>query len=208
MRRKSNLGLSASILLLLLLTISIFESTGRAGEGLPQTEDGELIQDVLNNSYVIESLSAKTFDLSSYTTIFVNDQRGGELSPSTIEFVRSISGDYTSESFGYLDYKIAYYTWWETGALKIETLQARADLENRELTEDELKTLIDDQGRIAMPRSQSSDASIPLRFISITIEGDKGIVTYDDGLRINQAILVKIDGDWYIAGNKILSLHP
>jgi hypothetical protein len=207
MRHRSNIGLSVTILLPLLI-VSIFVSSGRAGEGLHQTKDGELIQDMLKNSYFVESSSAKTFDLSLFSSIFVNDQRGGELSPSTIEFIRSVSGDYISESFGYLDYKIAYYTWWKAGALKLETLQARANLENRELTEDELKTLIDDHGRVAMPRSQSSNTNIALRFISIEIEGEKAIVIYDDGLRTNQAILLKIDDNWYIAGNKILSLHP
>lgn len=208
MSHKSIITLPVVILLLLVLIASVSVSGSRAHEGLLQTEDSKLIREVINKSYDVEAHAAKTFDLSSFPLVFVNDQRGGELSLSTKDFIRSVSDNSSSMPFGYLDYKIAYYTWWKMGAHKLEALRTKAVQEKRALTENELMTLIDEKGRLAMPRSQSSDISTELLFISIEIEGDRAIATFDDGLKTNQMILVKMNSNWYIAGNKILSLHP
>ena len=140
--------------------------------------------------------------------MYVNDQRGGELSASTLEFIHSVVGDRSPSYLGYLDYKIAYFSWWKTGALKIEELINRATQENRNLSESELKSLIDEDGRVAMPRSQGMQASTELQYFSLDIVKDVATVVFDDGLRMNQMILVKSGSRWYIAGNKILSLHP
>jgi hypothetical protein len=204
----SNLILPTAIILTFAFIASTFVSGSRAYEGIPQTKDAELIQEVVNKSYDVEAVAARTFDLSSFSSIFVNDQRGGELSSSTIDFIQSVSGVYSPKYFGYLDYKIAYYSWWKSGALKLEAIQTKALEEKRGLTEDEIKSLIDDRGRMVMPRSQGVQTSTELQFVSIEIEGDKAIVIFDDRLRTNQMILVKIKDQWYIAGNKILLVHP
>lgn len=208
--RKSVPGILLSLAALIASSIiaSALVSRGRAYEGIPQTEDAKLIQEVVEKSYEIEAIAARTFDLSSFPSVFVNDPRGGELSSSTVEFVQSVYKDYSTQYFGYLDYKTAYYSWWKSGALRLEELQTNAAREKRSLTEDELRSLIDDDGRIAMPRSQGTPLPPTLEFTSIEVEGDEAIVVFDDGLRVNQMVLVKIDAHWYIAGNRILSLHP
>jgi len=60
-----------------------------------------------------------------------------------------------------------------------------------------------------MAPARSTSLQIPeIKFISITINDDHAIATFDDGPRTNEMTLVKVDGKWLIAGNKILSLHP
>ena len=204
---------SIIIVSIVLLSISVipsstFVSKSHAYEGLPQSMDADLIIETIQKSYEIENSVAMTFDLFLLEKVYVNDQRGGELSSSTSEFVRSVVGDHSPNNLGYLDYKIAYFSWWKAGALKLEDLKSRAIKENRNLTESELKSLIDENGRVAMPRSQGIQASTELHFISLDIVDDVATSVFDDGLRTNQMILVKLGSQWYIAGNKILSLHP
>jgi len=210
MKRKTLSIIIVSIMMLSIsaLAPSTFVSERRAYDGLPHSMDAELIKETIQKSYEIENTAAMTFDLSLFETVYTNDQRGGELSPSTLELIRSVTGDHSPRNFGYLDYKIAYFSWWKAGALKFEELKSRATKENRNLTESELKSLIDENGRVAMPRSQGIQASTELMFVSLDIAGDVANVVYDDGLRTNKMILVKLGNQWYIAGNKILLLHP
>ncbi len=201
------------ILSFVILSIPVFVAPTLVGGsrgyvGIPQTDEAKLLQETIKKSYTIEAEAARTFDLTAFPSIFVNDQLGGDLSLSTVDFIRSVTGDYSSRNFGYLDYKIAYYTWWKSGALKFEALQTKALQENRNLTEEEIKSLIDEKGRVAMPRSQDIRTSVELQFVSIEVEEDEATVIFDDGLRTNQMVLVKINYQWYIAGNKFLSLHP
>lgn len=210
MKRKtySHFILPVVILSVIVFIAPVLVSGSRAYVGIPQTDDAKLLQETINKSYIIEAEAARTFDLTAFPSIFVNDQRGGDLSSSTVDFIRSVTGDYSSKNFGYLDYKIAYYSWWKSGALKFEALQTKALQENRNLTEEEIKSLVDEKGRVAMPRSQDTRTSIELQFVSIEVEEDKAMVIFDDGLRTNQMVLVNINNQWYIAGNKFLSVHP
>jgi hypothetical protein len=116
---------------------------------------------------------------------------------------------------GYLDYKIAYYTWREKGALLYDQVWAKARSEGRDyLTEEELQSLVDTSGeveppRIYAPRLPTSIAFTPeLTFTSIVIDNDLAKAVYDDSSQTREATLVKKDGKWYIAGIRILSSHP
>ncbi|MCS7178877.1 MAG: hypothetical protein N0A03_06340, partial [Anaerolineae bacterium] len=154
-----------------------------------------------------EEIAARTFNTTEFAEVFINDPRGGKLDDSTLRFIEEVYGtDLTSA--GYLDYKIAYYKWWASGARKIEALQSKAQAEGRPLSPEELSSLIDSSGRIAMPRAQGPIQKVNLQFHSISIEGDTAVVIFDDGPRTNRTTLVKVNGRWYIAGNKILAVHP
>lgn len=189
----------------------IFSNTAGAdaSSSIEDSIETRQIENVIVNSYEIEIAAANTFDTTAFASVFVNDSRGGELSRSTSTFVNSVSESNDSGANpGYLDYKLAYYNWWKEGALKIELLHSKAIREGRSLTKDELKTLVDKDGRLAMPRGQINDRSVVLQFISISIENDVATIVFDDGPRTNQMTLVKIKDEWLIAGNVIQAVHP
>ncbi len=174
---------------------------------IPISPDVEAIRQTIRKAYEIEERAARTFDTTEFATVFINDPRGGKLDASTLQFVEEVLGrDLTSA--GYLDYKLAYYKWWESGALKIEALQSKVQAEGRSLTQEEISLIVDSSGRIAMPRAQGPVSEIWLEFFSISIDGDVAIAIFDDGPRTNKMTLIKKDGRWYIAGNEILSVHP
>ncbi|MDW8069226.1 MAG: hypothetical protein RML46_09950 [Anaerolineae bacterium] len=185
----------------------LLQRSDRTPGNIPNTPDEKEIQQTIERAYELEEIAARTFNTTEFAEVFINDPRGGKLDDSTLRFIEEVYGtDLTSA--GYPDYKIAYYKWWASGARKIEALQSKAQAEGRPLSPEELSSLIDSSGRIAMPRAQGPIQKVNLQFHSISIEGDTAVVIFDDGPRTNRTTLVKVNGRWYIAGNKILAVHP
>jgi hypothetical protein len=186
---------------------SPFKQSGDRTQNMPDTTDAKEIQRTIEKAYAIEEIAARTFDTTEFAKVFINDPRGGKLDDSTLRFIKEVLGTNLT-SARYLDYKLAYYKWWEAGAQKIEALQSKAQAEGRPLTPEEVSSLIDSSGRIAIPRAQGPTPEIWLDFYSISIDGDIAVAIFDDGPRTNRMTLVKVDGQWYIAGNEILAIHP
>jgi len=218
MNKKILFAIFVAITLTIITTIILIKpQTTKASPALLDTPESRIIQDVIRRSYEIEAIAARTFDTSQFSTVFANDPVG-KLSSSTIQFIREATAATDELGFldtkadgdlGYLDYKLAYYIWWKKGAEKFETLQAAAEQENRDLTQEESESLIDSSGRVAAPRAEG-DATIPdLKFLSIEIDGDIAWAVFDDGPRTIQMTLVKRNGQWYLAGGaKMLEFSP
>lgn len=197
-----------SILALLGATPAAVTAPGKAAAGIPQTADTDAIRKVIAQSYQLEAEAGHTFDTSRFADVFTNDPRGGQLSPSTIEFIESVPGAGGKSTYGYLDYKLAYFSWWEQGALKIERLKLKTNAENRQMTAAEMRSLYDQQNRLAMPRLQGEVSAPHLSFHSIEIQGDTAVAIFDDGPRTNQMTLTKTGTNWRIAGNRFTAIHP
>ena len=208
---KKRLLLATITIFLIVLGMTAFTLMSRqevrAFSGIPDTDDSRLIQETIVRSYKIEAETAMTFNTSGFASVFVNDARVGELIPTQLKFMQDITQNPSKTNFGYLEYKIAYYTWWGRGAESVEQLQAKVAKEGRNLTTEEMQSLVDSTGRIAPYRSTITKPP-EIEFKSIVIDGDRAITTFDDGPRTNEMTLVKINGSWFIAGNKILVFHP
>ncbi|MCZ7552964.1 MAG: hypothetical protein M5U05_10340 [Anaerolineales bacterium] len=76
------------------------------------------------------------------------------------------------------------------------------------MTKDDVRSLFDEKGRLAMPRLKGDIVKKNLAFNSIEVNTDTAVVVFNDGSRTNQMTLVKIDNNWLIAGNKIIAVHP
>jgi hypothetical protein len=196
------------VIVIVIFSLRHSPSVGRAEQGIPQDTDAEQIKEVIKKRYEIEAKAGRTFDTTLFDSVFINDARGGELSPSTVDFIVSVTDDAIKSNYGYLDYKLAYYSWWKSGATKFEELKAKADNEKRGITREELASLIDKKGRMAMPRLKGNFVPNQLNFISVEIQGGQATVVFDDGPRTNQMVMIRVDNKWYIAGNKFLSVHP
>jgi hypothetical protein len=99
------------------------------------TEEEEIIKTV-EKAYAIETEAGYTFDLSKLSTVFINDSRF-PLHSSMLQFVREVTQNPTLKSGGYLDYKMAYYSWRRDATLHAESVYKKAKAENRELTLEE-----------------------------------------------------------------------
>ena len=210
---KKNILLTISIFALLTLGIVGFSkpSTGFSqfvtAEKIPDTPETKEVIKAVERAYDIEAEGAYTFDITKFSDVFINDPRF-PVSTGTLETVRELTNNPSLESAGYLDYKLAFYSWRINATIHAEKVKEKAKKENRALTDEERKSLVDPRGRMAPARSESPTRSLPLTFFSVEINGDIATVVLDDGPRTIKLSLVMVDKKWYIAGYKGLVMHP
>ena len=210
---KRNLLLPVSALIILVLGILGFSnpstdfSHSMMAEKIPDTPDTKEVIQAVERSYDIEAEAGYTFDITKFSDVFINDPRF-PVSTGTLETVRELTNNPSLESAGYLDYKVAYYSWIINAITHTEKVKEKAKKEDRALTEEERKSLVDPRGRMAPARSESPTRTLPLTFFSVEINGDIATVVLDDGPRTIKLSLVMVDKKWYIAGYKGLVMHP
>lgn len=174
---------------------------------IPDTMDAKEIMKTVEMAYDIEAESAYTFDLRKFPNVFINDPRF-PVDPSTLEVVRELTNNPSLESAGWLDYKLAYYSWRMDATLYAEAIKEKAKADNRELTDSEKKSLIDSNGRSAPARAEDPYRHQPLLFMSVNIVDDIATVVLNDGPTTIELTVVLVDKQWYIAGIKGISIHP
>ena len=178
-----------------------------ATNGIPNTAKAKEVMKTIERAYDIQVEAAYTLDLSKFPTVFINDPRF-PVNPGTLETVRQLTYNPSLKSAGYLDYKMAYYSWKRDAILHFEQLHAKAKAENRDLTEKEKKSLVDSYGRVAPSRAESPKRTNPIIFKSVEIDGDIATVVLNEGVRTVRLTLVFVDKNWYIAASETLSVHP
>lgn len=175
------------------------------------SSDKTEIKNTIHLSYEIDAKAAFYFDDTLFPEVYVNDSRGGKLSGTVLDLIKSVKGDptLTSDSVGFLDYKYAINQWSKEGAARAEQVWAEAKREGRNyLTDEEAKSLIDSSGRIAPSRLPTSvHITVNITYKSISINGDVAKATFDDGSQTIEMTLVKVNERWYIAGEKIIHSH-
>lgn len=172
------------------------------------TEEKKEIVEVITRSYKIEAKASRDFDLSQFPSVFINDPRGVPIGDDTVTFIRKVLKEKASNNPGYLDYKMAYYTSWEQGALRLEEAYRNAAKEGRTtLNQVERRSLADENGDVASPRRDDPIGEIYLNFFSIEVNGDIAKVLLDDGPTNCEMILVRINGIWYIASSNVKEVH-
>jgi hypothetical protein len=174
---------------------------------IPDTPEAKEIMEAIERAYDIQVEAAYTFDFSKFPTVFINDPRF-PVNAGTLETVRQLTYNPSLESAGWLDYKMAYYSWKRDSILHFEAVHATAQAENRALSEEERKSLTDSYGRTAPSRSESPKRTNPIIFKSVEIGGDIATVVLNEGVRTVRLTLVFADNNWYIAASETLSVHP
>ena len=179
---------------LLATPLSVFDT--------PDTKD---IIRLIETAYDVEAEAAYSFNTEKFSTVFINNSNHVVV-PEKLEFIRFFINDPVLEKAGYLDYKTAYYNWWSDSTSRFEALKEKAKAENREVTQEEINSFIDSKWSMAPARGESPERKNLLRFISIEIINDTATVYLNDGYQLVILYLVRVDGQWYIAGNKELTL--
>lgn len=208
MKNRSILTILSLIILLGVTFYAIFPKSDfnvKAIEAIPDTPEARKIMKTIEKAYAIEAEAAYKLKIEKFDTVFINDPRF-PLDEWTLQTVRELTSNPSLESAGWLDYKMAMYSWRIEATIKKEKIEEKAKSENRGLTKEEKLSLIDENGRIAPSRSQSQTKIKPIIFISIEIHNDVATVVLDDGTYIAELYLVLVDGKWYIAGFQGISI--
>ena len=174
---------------------------------IPDTPEAKEVMKTIEKAYDIQAEAAYTFDLTKFPIVFINDPRF-PVSRGTLKTIRELTNNPSLESAGWLDYKLAYYSWIRDAILHSEAVREKAKLENRGLTTEEIQSLIDPQGRTAPARAEDPIRQQQLKFMSVSINGDIAKVILNDGPTTIELTLVSVDKQWYIAGLKGIAFHP
>jgi hypothetical protein len=202
-----NLGTLLALIAIGFFSISFTSKQPPSTYRIPDTPEAKEIMKTIERAYDIEAEAAYTFDLSKFPTVFINDSRF-PVSRGTLKTIRELTHDPSWESAGWLDYKVAYYSWTMDAILHSEAIKEKAKLENRNLTKEEIQSLIDPQGRTAPARAEGSVRKQKLKFMSVNINGDIAKAILNDGPTTIELTLVFVDKQWYIAGIKGIAFHP
>jgi hypothetical protein len=198
--------------ILVLATLSFTNTSSVAKQVEPtttilDTADAREIMKTIEKSYEIEMKALYTNDFSKFPMVFINDPRYN-INSYLLQAVRELSNNPSLKSAGWLDYKMAYWSWRVNGAIRAEALFAKAKSENRGLTHKEQASLVDSYGRSAPPRHPKEKLEkIYLEFISVNVNGDIATAVLDEGPRTIELTLVRVDEKWYIAASKTLLVN-
>lgn len=201
------IGVLLALIVLGFASISFTSKQPPSTYHIPDTPEAKEVIKTVERAYDIEAEALYTFELKKFPTVFINDPRF-PVSSGTLNTIRELTNNPTLESAGWLDYKLAYYSWISSATLHSESVWNKAKSENRELTDKEKKSLVDPQGRVAPARAEDPTRKRQLKFMSVTINSDIAKVILDDGPSTIELTLVSIDKQWYIAGIKGLAFHP
>lgn len=188
----------------------IFSQPASGGTGMPNTDDGKLIEEAILYSRTVNIRVAVEHDFSLLDTIYTNDPRGGELWEDYRQIVLK-SGTLQHDGYiGYLDYRRAYSTCQYEGGVLFERIISTAMAEERDLTHEENQSLFICGGYSAAPpiKLENMDTDFEWIIYSIEIDGDVATAVVDIGLTTNRMTLVKVNNKWYIAMSEVIQRHP
>ncbi len=173
--------------------------------------DSDLVIQTLTKACQIEEDAVWTFDTSEFSSVYVNDPRF-PVSPETLSYVRLITNNKSLTDVGYLEFRLSETRYYQEGVRKWNAVSEKMRAENRnEMTEGEINSLISPTGNIyPAPPAPELKGNVPCTYAvqSIIIEGDIAKVIASRGATTDEWYLVSRDGRWYIAGRKILIMHP
>jgi hypothetical protein len=201
------IGVLLALIAIGLASISFTSKQPPSTYYIPDTPEAKEIIKTVERAYDIEAEALYTFDLKKFPTVFINDPRF-PVSRGTLNTIRELTNNPSLKSAGWLDYKLAYYSWISGATLHSESIRSKAKAENRALTDEERKSLIDASGRIAPARAEDPVRKQKLKFMSVSINGDIAKVILNDGPTTIELTLVFVDKQWYIAGIKGIAFHP
>jgi hypothetical protein len=203
MQLRSKFFVVGMVVIVGLISIGVFLANVTAGEAAvrPSSADIESMKAVIQRSYELRAIAARTFDMSEFSTVFVDDPSV----PLTSEQAQLVQKTFPNSSkSGMLSYMTAFYANWRLGADRLEQLQAKAKSEGRELTAQDLQKV---QGPVGPPRRTDPVYADHLRFDDFRLVANRAEVTLDDGAATQVVRLLKTGEGWRIAGFQYLKVH-
>ncbi|HSA98703.1 MAG TPA: hypothetical protein VLF17_06455 [Candidatus Nitrosotenuis sp.] len=155
-------------------------------EEVPNTPETQEIIKTVQKSEEIYMRALITSDPSEFPTVFINDPRF-LLSPKNLDTVRRLSNQPSLQSAGYLDYKIAYFTW----QIKEGRFVAASYLHTPKPSQTVSPDFVWCDHSFSTPE---------LRVLSMNIDDDIATIVINEGEATYELTLVFINDQWFIAG--------
>lgn len=206
------------------ITLTGTRATGRSWPALRSAApadptDVEAIKEVLRQSTRVDAQAALTFDPSGYRTVYVDDtsvpltdDQANYMAKLRVAQADEPSTEALAPTDGWLTYSIATLRNIKRGAEAMERITARARAGGREVTATDYQNIPGVVDPLVPPPQRAQDSSSllmerNLSFQEIIVDGNRALATYDDGVSLIQAFLVKTKDGWKVAGRKNLQVH-
>lgn len=204
-RKLSILSVGLVTLLATIILSNFYVKSSKAFINLPANAEEQAVTDALEKAYEVLDIPFDQLNLSQLSEVFIDhpyylEQLSAEEIASLQLYTIKIQGKDALDNFGYLTSMRTKRMHQQRGAELLKTAEARAFKENREVTPEEFKVLKEmNHGREPwIPGHEPFQRK--LQYFSLNIEDDKAMVKYDEGVTGRTAVLVKVDGQWYVAG--------
>lgn len=189
-----------------IVLLALQSMRAQAESGIPDTPEVKEIIATMENAYRILAIAGQTFDVSGFSSVFV-DTPDYKLTEQQRAFIGNILGEDAAKNAGYLTAMRAKYIALGRDARLLQATLEKARAEHRNLTSEELQEILRaNHGVIPTMGSPITQPAV-LSFKSIEIHGDRAIVRYDSGAALLEAILIRINGKWFIAGITPIWIH-
>lgn len=191
----------------------LFPNQPSQAAGLPDTAQAREVMATMERAYDVLAIPFDTVDLQKLSEVFIDDPVFlDRLTPDQREQaqvrVRKILGIQAVDSFGYLTAMKAKRLQQQHGAKLLKVAMEKEKTANRSITEEEWKKLTEQNyGENPYLPELSLPGRFPLQYVSIEIVNDQAYVRYDDGPALQDAILVRVNVRWFVAGIIPIKVH-
>lgn len=157
------------------------------------------IQAVIERSYRLQGIAARSFDTSQFDTVYINDPRTplDKGQASLIEDYRTLVHNrmpQISDPPGILDFWRTEYTLWQIGAERWEQQRQGAKLNAAD-------------GPIGPPPRIDPPRGDTIRYEGIWVTGDRAEALADNGPALRRLYLLRMPDGWRISGERVLDVH-
>ncbi|RIK43396.1 MAG: hypothetical protein DCC55_05930 [Chloroflexi bacterium] len=165
----------------------------------------------LENAISVLDIPAEQLDFNQLSEVLINHLTYQAELPSDelmalLQYTSEIQGEAATNNFGFLTAMRTKRMNQQHGARLLRAALEKARIEGRELTPEEWKELTEQNYGMQpyLPPDSSEGQSTPfvrqLLYLDIKVDGDQAEIKFDSGVKNQRAILVRIDGRWYVAG--------
>ncbi|RIK43393.1 MAG: hypothetical protein DCC55_05915 [Chloroflexi bacterium] len=178
---------------------------------IPDTSEGRAVVAALTRAYQVLDTPFEQLDLNQLAEVLIDHPDfQTQLSADELEHLKQytskVQGDAALQNFGFLTAMRTKRMNQQHGAKLLSAAMERARTEGRELTPEEWKELTEQNYGMQpyLPPDSSEGQSTPfvrqLLYLDLKVDGDRAEIKFDTGAKNRRAILVRIDGRWYVAG--------
>lgn len=192
-----------------LIALLLFSQQSNADIGVGDHPEFDEINAVMNRAYELFSTPIEEVDIHQFSQVLI-DTPDFQLTIEQQNYVEQILGSEAVAGAGYLTAIQAKHVHLQNGARLLDAAEEKAAAEHRPLTSEEVEAIrLQNYG--AYPPSREYPEHLgrkpKLQFMSLEVTGDRAVLVYDSGPALQEAILVRIDKQWFIASNVVLQAH-
>lgn len=197
------------IVFLSLIALLLLSQQSSADIGVGDHPEFDEITTVMNRAYELFSMPVEKVDIRQFSEVLI-DTPDFQLTTEQQDYIEQILGSEAVTGAGYLTAIRAKHVHLQHGAQLLDAAEEKAAAEHRLMTAEEVEAIrLQNYG--AYPPSPENPEHLgrkpKLQFMSLEVTDDRAVVVYDSGPALQEAILVRIDKQWYIASNVVLQAH-